>query len=103
MNINDIPNHVFDAAELAYKAEKWASPKIRLRYAITQALNLMPSELERLRMENEALKTALQDLHDDIMDYSRLNKLGAENNHWLVIARHVLQGKPIETAFKEPK
>lgn len=56
MNINDIPVHVFDAAEIAYKAEKWASPKIRLRYAITQAFNLMPSELERLRAENERLQ-----------------------------------------------
>lgn len=33
------------------------------------------------------LLDALKGLHDDIMDYIRLNNLGAENNHWLVQAR----------------
>lgn len=33
------------------------------------------------------LLEALKGLHDDIMDYIRLNSLGAENNHWLVQAR----------------
>ena len=45
------------------------------------------AELRRLHEVNQELLEALKGLHDDIMDYIRLNSLGAENNHWLVQAR----------------
>ena len=50
-------------------------------------------EVDRLKAENERLTFALQGLHDDMADYSRLNHLGAENNHWMVIARAALAAK----------
>lgn len=36
------------------------------------------------------LLEALQGLHDDTMDYIKLNNLGGENNHWLVLARFAI-------------
>lgn len=36
------------------------------------------------------LVRALRGLHDDVIDYSRINNLGGESNRWLVEARRVL-------------
>jgi len=48
------------------------------------------AELRRLHEVNAELVMALKGLHDDVMDYIKLNGLGGENNHWLVIARAVI-------------
>ena len=45
------------------------------------------------------LLEALKGLHDDVMDYIKLNGLGGEDNHWLVIARAVIAKA---TAIAEP-
>jgi hypothetical protein len=50
------------------------------------ALRAQQAEIERLRF-------ALDGLYQDQLDYIRLNHLpGAENNHWMVIARAALAG-----------
>lgn len=46
-----------------------------------------------LESENRALREALKLLHDDCIDYSRINNLGGENNHVLVNARLALRRK----------
>jgi len=48
------------------------------------------AEIGKLKAERDALREALQGLYDDTMDYIRLNDLGGENNHWLVVARAAL-------------
>jgi hypothetical protein len=57
-----------------------------LKYGWEQERNVA----DMLEAENVALRFALQGLHDDNMDYIKLNHLGAENNHWLVVARATL-------------
>jgi hypothetical protein len=51
----------------------------------------------RLIASAPQLLEALRGLHDDTIEYLRLNNLGGENNHWLVIARAAIQ-----KATKEP-
>lgn len=48
------------------------------------------------------LEAALRGLHDDNVDYLRLNHLGGYDNHWLVAARKAL-GIAVETACESPK
>jgi hypothetical protein len=40
--------------------------------------------------ERDALRFALQGLHDDVADYQRINHLGGYDNHWMKIARDAL-------------
>lgn len=64
------------------------------------AMNAQQAEIDRLRAVNARLVEALQALHDEDMDYIRINNLcGAENNQVLVNARKALaaaakEGKP---------
>ena len=46
--------------------------------------------IRRLTAERDALRFALQGLHDDNADYLRLNNLGGYDNHWMVAARLAL-------------
>lgn len=61
---------------------------------IAAACNTLPAamdEIERLQAQVEKMRAALQTLHDDNVEYSRLNNLGAENNHALRMAREALK------------
>jgi hypothetical protein len=44
-----------------------------------------------LEAEIEELKQCLRLGYDDTMDYLTINKLGGENNHWLVLTRKLLK------------
>ena len=47
MTPNDLPLPVIDAAEQAFAAERWASTRVRLMYAIAAALDALREELAR--------------------------------------------------------
>ena len=44
--------------------------------------------------ERDALRFALQGLHDDVAEYQRINHLGGYDNHWMKIARAALEWVP---------
>jgi hypothetical protein len=58
-------------------------------------------ELKRLNEKVGRLEFVLKGLHDDQVDYLRLNSLGGINNHWLKAAREEL-GITLETVSKQP-
>ena len=47
MTPNDLPLPAIDAAEQAFAAERWASTRVRLMYAIAAALDALREELAR--------------------------------------------------------
>ena len=81
---------VFQAALQDYHHNGGSSERVAkaaLKALDVHACNALP----RLEAENARLREALAGLYADQMDYIRLNHLsGAENNHWMVIARAAL-------------
>ena len=47
-------------------------------------------ERDEARAEVERLRGALRGLHDDIVEYQRINHLGGYDNHWMLAAREAL-------------
>ena len=47
-------------------------------------------ECDEARAEVERLRSALRGLHDDIVEYQRINHLGGYDNHWMLAARAAL-------------
>jgi hypothetical protein len=48
-------------------------------------------EVDRLRLRVQELTAALRGLHDDNVDYLRLNHLSGYDNFWLKAAREALR------------
>ena len=56
-----------------------------------RALRLtLARERDEARAEVERLRSALRGLHDDIVEYQRINHLGGYDNHWMLAAREAL-------------
>jgi hypothetical protein len=47
-------------------------------------------ERDEARAEVERMRGALRGLHDDIVEYQRINHLGGYDNHWMLAARAAL-------------
>ena len=47
-------------------------------------------ERDEARAEIERMRGALRGLHDDIVEYQRINHLGGYDNHWMLAARAAL-------------
>lgn len=47
-------------------------------------------ERDEARAEVERMRGALRGLHDDIVEYQRINHLGGYDNHWMLAAREAL-------------
>lgn len=57
---------------------------------LTSDVDALSDNLEKVVAERDRLKAALQDLHDDCVDYQRINNLGGYNNQVMVQARKAL-------------
>lgn len=55
MNPNEVPLVAIDAAERAYRTERWANSRVRLIYAIAAAFGAMPT-YPQLQAKIDALK-----------------------------------------------
>ena len=99
MNPSDLPIAVVDAAERAYAAERWASPRVRLMYAINAAIHAMPPDSELERLHSVAHRLAL-DLECLLLstDNPTATKWWSEANSTLESWRAMLSEAP-----KEPK
>lgn len=57
--------------------------------SLHSVMGAVDREME-LRAEVERLRSALRGLHDDIVEYQRINHLGGYDNHWMLAARAAL-------------
>jgi hypothetical protein len=57
--------------------------------SLHSVMGAVDREME-LRAEVERLRSALRGLHDDIVEYQRINHLGGYDNHWMRAAREAL-------------
>ena len=82
--------------------EQSDTPRMSIKFSGELGMSLLNriAQLERerdeARAEVEGLRSALRGLHDDIVEYQRINHLGGYDNHWMLAARAAL-------AAAEPK
>jgi len=58
--------------------------------------NVMQSGIDRitaLEAERDALREGLRGMYEDTLEYQRINNLGGYDNHWMKIARALLNNK----------
>ena len=78
------------ARAIANDRDAMVDHRDRALTAIYQRVDVITQERDEARAEVERLRSALRGLHDDIVEYQRINHLGGYDNHWMLAARAAL-------------
>ena len=79
-----------EARAIANDRDAMVDHRDRALTAIYQRVDIITQERDEARAEIERLRSALRGLHDDIVEYQRINHLGGYDNHWMLAARAAL-------------
>ena len=79
-----------EARAIANDRDAMVDHRDRALTAIYQRVDIITQERDEARAEVERLRSALRGLHDDIVEYQRINHLGGYDNHWMLAARAAL-------------
>ena len=85
-----------EARAIANDRDAMVDHRDRALTAMYQRVDVITQERDEAIAEVERLRSALRGLHDDIVEYQRINHLGGYDNHWMLAARAAL-------AATEPK
>ena len=85
-----------EARAIANDRDAMVDHRDRALTAMYQRVDVITQERDEAIAEVERLRSALRGLHDDIVEYQRINHLGGYDNHWMLAARAAL-------AAAEPK
>ena len=78
------------ARAIANDRDAMVDHRDRALTAMYQRVDVITQERDKARAEVERLRSALRGLHDDIVEYQRINHLGGYDNHWMLAARAAL-------------
>lgn len=79
-----------EARAIANDRDAMVDHRDRALTAMYQCVDVITQERDEARAEVERLRSALRGLHDDIVEYQRINHLGGYDNHWMLAARAAL-------------
>ena len=79
-----------EARAIANDRDAMVDHRDRALTAMYQRVDVITQERDEARAEVERLRSALRGLHDDIVEYQRINHLGGYDNHWMLAARAAL-------------
>ena len=79
-----------EARAIANDRDAMVDHRDRALTAMYQRVDVITQERDEARAEIERLRSALRGLHDDIVEYQRINHLGGYDNHWMLAARAAL-------------
>ena len=79
-----------EARAIANDRDAMVDHRDRALTAMYQRVDVITQERDKARAEVERLRSALRGLHDDIVEYQRINHLGGYDNHWMLAARAAL-------------
>ena len=79
-----------EARAIANDRDAMVDHRDRALTAMYQRVDVITQERDEARAEIERLRSALRGLHDDIVEYQRINHLGGYDNHWMRAARAIL-------------
>ena len=85
-----------EARAIANDRDAMVDHRDRALTGMYQLADVIIQERDEAIAEVERLRSALRGLHDDIVEYQRINHLGGYDNHWMLAARAAL-------AAAEPK
>jgi len=79
-----------EARAIANDRDAMVDHRDRALTAMYQRVDVITQERDEARAEVERMRGALRGLHDDIVEYQRINHLGGYDNHWMLAAREAL-------------
>ena len=79
-----------EARAIANDRDAMVDHRDRALTAMYQRVDVITQERDEVIAEVERLRSALRGLHDDIVEYQRINHLGGYDNHWMLAARAAL-------------
>ena len=79
-----------EARAIANDRDAMVDHRDRALTAMYQRVDVITQERDEAIAEVERLRSALRGLHDDIVEYQRINHLGGYDNHWMLAAREAL-------------
>ena len=79
-----------EARAIANDRDAMVDHRDRALTAMYQRVDVITQERDEALAEVERLRSALRGLHDDIVEYQRINHLGGYDNHWMLAARAAL-------------
>ena len=85
-----------EARAIANDRDAMVDHRDRALTAMYQRVDVITQERDEARAEVERLRSALRGLHDDIVEYQRINHLGGYDNHWMLAARAALAATEVK-------
>ncbi len=88
--VAEAQNERDEARAIANDRDAMVDHRDRALTAMYQRVDVITQERDEAIAEVERLRSALRGLHDDIVEYQRINHLGGYDNHWMLAARAAL-------------